>query len=896
MARMTRRTSQPPRLAAWLLGRIIPADAQDSAVGDLDEEFVRDVLPRIGAARARRWYWRQTLSLARAYGIDRARPGTSSSDRSFSRNDTMAHDLRDALRTIVRSPGYSIVTIAVLALGIGATSAIFSFVDGVLLRPLPYADPERIVMVWEKPPNGLRNGVATANFLDWREQNDVFETIAAITPTSMTLSEAAGTTRLRGARVSAGYFAIFGVDAALGRAFLAEDEQPGRDRVVVLSNKIWQSAFGADRSIVGRTVTLNEQAYTVVGVLAAGSAFDRGRTDVWRPLVFGPGERARNYHWLQVNARLKPGVTIDQARMRMAPIAARIANEYPAIKKDWGITIDQFADMVVSSTLRQSLNVLMAAVGMLLLVGCANLANIAMARGTARDREVLVRAALGASRLRIVRQFLTESLLLGLTGGALGAALGYGMTRGLKLLLPPFYLPREAEIALDWRVLGFVLAVSVATALVFGVVPALQAGRIDLAGSMRGSSRAVTADRGRRRLRDGLIVIEVALACMLLVGASLLIRSFARLQQVEPARDPATLIVAPLAIPQERFASAPEALTYQRLLLERLGSVPGVREVALTSALPMQGWTDGMPLRIPSAKAGDQPVRGGGGVKMISPSYFATIGLPVVRGRGLRESDNQGSTPVIVINQAFADMYFKGIDPIGRHVLIERILPGRPELGEEVPWEIVGVAANERVGSLSANASRGLYITLDQSPQLTPNLIARTSAAAASVVPSMRAAAREFDAGQPLADVRTVEDLRDDSLAADRLRMWLVTAFSTIALVLAGIGIFGVIAYSVAQRTHEIGVRAALGASRGRLMGLVMRHAAMLTAFGLALGLAGAVGATRFMSALLFGVQPNDVVSLAGAAASLGIVAMVAAWVPARRAARVDPLVALRVE
>ena len=808
----------------------------------------------------------------------------------------MRHDLKDAVRSLTRSPAYTLTAVAVLALGIGATTSIFSFVDGVLLRPLPYPNPEQIVFVFEKPPGGLRNGVATANFLDWRDQNDVFEAMAATTSTTMTLSGAGETARLRVGRVSTGYFGVFGIQAVLGRTFVAEDEQPGRDRTVVLSNRTWQSLFGADRGIVGRAILLDGQTFTVIGVLPADSSFDRGRTEVWRPLAFGPGERARNYHWLQVIARMKPGVTIEQARARMEPIAAQIAHDYPDIKKDWGITIDRFSDLVVNLGLRQSLNMLMAAVGMLLLVGCANLANIAMARGTAREREVVVRAALGASRSRITRQFLTESLLLSLTGGALGIAAGYGMTRGLQLLMPAYYLPREALITIDWRVMLFVLAISVATALIFGTAPAFHAGRVDLAGSMRASSRSVTVDRGRRRMRDGLIVVEVALACMLLVGAGLLMRSFMRLQQVEAARDPATLVTASVTAPAARFTNPEHALTYQRLLMERLSAVPGASRVALTSALPMQGWTDGMPLRIPSTKPGEAPAEGGGGVKMVSPSYLSTIGLPILRGRGLEDTDTASSTPVVVINQAFAARYFEGVDPIGRHLLIERIIPGRRELGEAVPWEIVGIAANERVGSLGSEDSRGMYATLAQSPQFAPSVIVRTSGPASGVMAGLKAAAIDVDPNQPLTEMRTVEDIRDESLGADRLRTWLVVAFSGIALLLAGIGIFGVIAYSVAQRTHEIGVRAALGASRGRVMGLVIRHALLLMAGGLALGLAGAAAGTKFIASLLFGVQPNDVVSMAAAVVALGIVGLFAAWIPARRAAAIDPIVALRTE
>jgi putative ABC transport system permease protein len=808
----------------------------------------------------------------------------------------MRHDIRDAVRSLTRSPAYALTAIAVLALGIGATSSIFSFVDGVLLRPLPYENPERIVLVFEKPPGGLRNGVATANFLDWRAQNDVFETMAASTMTPMTLARAGDSARFLVGRVSAGYFDVFGVRPVLGRTLVGDDEQPGREHVVVLSNRAWQSAFGADSTIIGRAIVLDGQSFTVIGVMPSASAFDRGRADMWRPLVFGPGERARNYHWLQVLARMKPDVTLDQARARMEPIAAQIARDYPDIKKDWGITIDRFSDMAVSPMLRQSLNLLMAAVAMLLLVGCANLANVALARGTAREREVVVRAALGASRGRIVRQFLTESLLLSLAGGLLGIALGYAMTQALRIVMPPYYLPREALVTLDWRVMMFALGVSVATALIFGTVPAFQAGRIDLAGSMRASSRAVTIDRGRRRMRDSLIVIEVALACMLLVGAGLLMRSFMRLQQVEAAKSPETLVTAALTVPQGRFTNPDQALAYQRLLLERLSSVAGVTSAALTSALPMRGWTDGMPLRIPSTTPGAAPTDGGAGFKMVSPSYLATIGLPILRGRGLEHTDTASSTPVIVINQAFANRYFDGVDPIGRRVVIERILPGRRELGEGIPWEIVGIVANERVGSLGAPDSRGVYATLAQSPQYAPSLIVRTAASASGVTAALKAAATDLDPNQPLSEVRTLQNIRDESLGADRLRTWLVAAFSAIALLLAGIGIFGVIAYSVAQRTHEIGVRTALGASRRRVMALVMRHAALLTILGLGLGVAGAAAGTRFMSSLLFGVQPHDLVSMAAAVISLGATALLAAWIPARRAAAVDPLVALRIE
>ena len=884
----------PPRLAAYLLDRLLSHESRDAATGDLDEEFRQEVLPRIGAARARRWYWRQVFSLTTAHAMERLR--TRQPWSSGSKGDTMRHDIRDALRTIVRSPGYSLITVAVLALGIGATSAIFSFVDGVLLRPLPYADPDRIVIVWEKPPGGTRNSVSTENFRDWQRQNDVFEVMAASGGGGVTMSGATEPMQVRGSRVSAGYFEIFGVRAALGRTFTPDEDQPGKDKVAVITHRLWQRAFGGDPGIIGRSVTLNREPHTIVGVMPAGSAFDRGFSDMWRPLAFGPGELTRNYHWLQVMARLKPGVTVEQARARMDPIGARIAVQYPESNKDWGITIERLVDVSVNTSLKQSLQLLMAAVAMLLLVGCANLANLALARGTSREREITVRAALGASRWRLVRQFLTESLLLSVVGGTLGIAVGFALMRGLKLLLPPLFLPREAMVTIDLRAMLFVLGVSVITGLLFGTAPAFHAGRTDLAGSMKGSSRAVTSDRFRRRIRDGLVVVEVALACLLLVGSGLLMRSFMRMQQVEAARDPDTLLTANLFATDARFERPDEARLFYRRVIERASAVPGVKTLALSSALPLQGWGYGMPLRIGGRPAGAANSRGGAGFKMISPSYFEAIGLPMIRGRGLQDSDRAGSVPAIVVNQAFADRYFPGEDPIGKHVLIEEIVPGRRQLGPESPWEVVGVVGNELVGGLTSTRGAGVYVTIEQQPIYGLSLVARSSSAATVTAAALKAAIHEIDPNQPFTDVRTIAEIKNESAAPDRLRTWLIVLFGATAGLLAAIGIYGVISYSVAQRTHEIGLRAALGANRRRLMGLVMGRATILTALGLAVGLSAALASTRLIATLLFGVDPKDAVSLTGAALLLGVVAMIAAYVPARRAAAVDPLVALRVE
>jgi putative ABC transport system permease protein len=889
----------PPRLAVRLLLSILSDDGCDAALGDLDEEFQEEVVPRLGPTRARLWYWRQALSLATAFALDR--PPSRQPDAYRLKSDTMQHDIRDALRTIIRSPSYSVIAIAVLALAIGAASAIFSFVDGVLLRPLPYEHADRIVRLWERPPGteALRNSISTANFRDWQAQNDAFELLVAVANSPATMTGSGEPRQIRGARVSAGYFEIYGTKPALGRTFAADEDQPGKEHVVVITHRLWRSVFASDPSVVGRTVILDRQPFTIIGVLPADSPFDRDSSDIIRPLAFGPDEQSRNFHWLQAAGLLRPGVTLEAARAKMQPIAARISRDYPDSNKDCGITIERLADINVPSDLRQSLRVLMTAVAMLLLVGCANLANLGLARGTAREREVVVRAALGASRGRIVRQFMLESLLLSGAGGLLGVAIGYAMMRGLQLLLPPLFLPREALVTMDLRALAFALVVSVLTGLIFGTVPALQAGRTDLAGSLKGSSRTLTSDHVRRRLRDAFVVVEVALACMLLVGSGLLMRSFMRLQQVEAARDPETLLTAELTTDYRRFATPDEARVFYRSVLERTASVPGVLDAALSSALPLGGWGYGMGINIAGRPRVETSSREVTFFKIVSPSYFRTIGLSIVRGRALSLGDTAASRRVVVVSQAFVDRFLPNVDPIGQHALIEEIVPGQPKFGPEVPWEIVGVVSNERVARLNvtdSSFSRGVYASIEQSPFYGPSIAIRTTRDTPVTLASLKAAIHAIDPDQPLSEVRTLAAIKVESVASDRLRTWLIGVFGAIAGLLAAIGIYGVISYSVAQRTHEIGVRAALGASRRRLIGLIMRQAALLAIAGLTLGIVGAIASTRLLESLLFGVAPRDAISIAGGAVTLGVAAMIAAWLPARRAAAVDPLVALRAE
>ena len=494
---------------------------------------------------------------------------------------SLLQDVRYAVRTLAGSPGFAAVALLTLALGIGANTAIFSFVDGLLLKPLPYTNADRIVRVLEKPPRGERNGISTLNFLDWQKDNAVFDFMAAQSGGSATLTGVSDPIQLRGARVSAHYFDIFGVKAALGRTFLADEDQPGKDKVAVLSHVLWVNQFGADPAVLNRTIVLDNVPHTVIGILPSGSAFDRAFNQVWRPLAFEPSNMTRNFHWLTSFALLKPGVSLEQARANMNAIGARIANEYPDSNKNWGVVTERYGDTLIGPDLRTALLVLMTATGLVLLIGCANLANLALARGVSREREVAVRAALGAGRWRLVRQFITENVVLSLAGGVLGIAIGFGFMKWLQLLVPPFSFAREAEITMDVRVMVFALAISTATGLLFGLAPAWQATSPDLSGSMKEGGRGASGSASRRRLRDVLIVAEVALAFVLLVGSGLMMRSFFRLLNVDPGLDSTNVLTIGMPIATERFPDPARLNQYLREIRTAVEAVPGVRETAL---------------------------------------------------------------------------------------------------------------------------------------------------------------------------------------------------------------------------------------------------------------------------------------------------------------------------
>jgi putative ABC transport system permease protein len=804
-------------------------------------------------------------------------------------------DLRYALRTLRNSPGFAAVAIVTIALAIGANTAIFSFVNGILLNPLPYEDADRIVRVLERRPDGGLNGVSTLNYLDWAEQNTVFEYMAARSGWQTTWTGGDEPMQLVGGRVSAEFFSIYGTSALLGRTFALGEDQLGNDKVVVLSHALWESRFGSDPGAVGRSVILDGEPHAVIGVLEPGP-FDRDAAQLWKPLAFEPANMTRDFHWFGSFAKLAPGVTLEQARAEMEVIGARIAEAYPDSNLGWSVGVDRAADVIGGPQLRTAVIVLFAATAFVLLIGCANLASLALARGVSREREVAVRASLGASRWRLARQFLTENVVISICGGIVGIGVGYGTMKWIQSMIPPFMLPAELDVRMDGTVMLFALAVAVVTGLLFGLAPALQATRPDLAGTMKEGGRGATPGSPGRRVRGALVVAEVSLAFVLLVAAGLMMRSVFGLLEVDPGFDSNNVLTAGLPIAQSQYPDPVALNAYLDSIRAAIEAVPGVTDTALTTALPLRGWGYGMPYLVAGREVVDRANRGGGFFKMVTPSYFETLRIRLLAGRALSDTDTPGAPPVMVINETLARRDFPDTDPIGQRILVQQIVPGRTELGPEIPWEIVGVIADEKIGGLDDVESGGMYVSYRQSPAYGMSLAVRAASDPENLQRAMRAAVDNVNRDQALSRVLTLEQIERESMVAQRLQSILFGVFATIALLLAAVGIYGVISYSVAQRAHEMGIRAALGAGAGNLQRLVFRSGMRLTLLGLAIGFAGALAATRVMASLLAGVSPRDPVTLAVVAVVLAAVAALACLIPARRVTRIDPNAALRYQ
>lgn len=810
--------------------------------------------------------------------------------------DTFLQDLRYSFRTFIKSPGFTAVAVIALGLGIGANTAIFSVVNALLLKPLPYKDADRLVLIWHAYPklNLDQASISAPSYIEYRDMTSSFEQVATATEWNVNLTGGGEPERLQGARISYNLFSTLGVQPFQGRSFLAEEDQPGRNNVVVLSYGLWQRRFGGDPKIVGQTITLDGSSYDVLGVMPAGFVF-MIEVDLFTPIAFTPEQLAATNHgneYLIGVARLKPGVTFAQASADLESVADQLRPQFYG--PNWGITLVPLREQLVGS-FRSALLILLGAVGCVLLIACANVANLLLARASSRQKEIAVRTALGASRMRIVRQLLTESVLLASLGGAFGLLLAFVGIRALVLGVPEDitgFIVGWKDINLSAPVLAFTLGVSMLTGVVFGLVPALRASRPDLNESLKEGGRGGTEGRRNNLVRASLVVVEVAVALVLLIGAGLLIRSFVRLQQVSPGFNPSNVLTMQLSLPRSKYGEKPQLAAFFQQVVERVQNLPGVSSAAVGNNIPMgnQGWNSSFAIEGLQVAPGEPSPHGD--PHMITTDYFKTMGIPLFRGRYFTDADSKDSLPVAIIDETLAEQYWPDEDPIGRRLAAFFDGP-RGQLN----WrQIVGVVGHVKQYGLDGKTKVQYYFPQSQSPQRDTYLLVRTAGEQPNMISAIRGAIDSVDRDQPIYRVMKMEDIVANSALQRRVSMFLLGIFAAVALVLAAVGIYGVMAYSVTQRTHEIGIRMALGAQQRNVLGLVVRHGMVMTLIGVGLGLGGAFAVTRVMASLLFGVSAHDPLTFVGIPLLLGAVALLACFVPARRATKVDPMIALRYE
>jgi predicted permease len=804
----------------------------------------------------------------------------------------IAQDLRYAIRQLRKSTGFTVTAILTLALGIGATTAIFTVVYATLLAPMPYPQPDQLVMVWSKIQGG-RNGIAAQDFVDWKKQNTVFQDINAFTGGAFNLATKEQPEYLQGQMTTPGMYSMMGNQFLYGRDFLPEESTVGREHEVILMNKLWRR-LGSDPNIVGKTLQLDGTAYTVVGVFAAGQA---DRLDQWLvvPLAFKPDQLNHDFHWLLAMARLKPGVTLQQAQANMDAVTANIAQANPKSNKGWGAMVELLHNDFLPKEEINMLWILLGAVGFVLLIACVNIANLLLAKGTTRQKEVAVRAALGASRKTIFAQFLTENLMLAICGGGLGVVLGWALLRGIQAIMPKNTLPSEADLTLNLPVLLFTLAASTLAGLLFGSAPAWYATRVDPAEALKEGGRAGTG-AGRQRLRRMLVIGEFALALSLLTGAGLAIHSFWNLTRVDLGVSTTNIQTFTLPVPDSRPKDPARINAYYQQMVTSIKAVPGVQDAAVSVGLPLEGSAFGMPFTIAGQPdLADPSQRPDSGFEMVTPDFFKTYSIPVLRGRAFSEQDNAASVHVAMVNKKFADKYFAGKDPLQQRINVEELIPGVTKLGPYITWQIVGVFNNVRAGGFRDDYPE-ILIPFAQIPWPSANIGVHTSGDPATMMRSIAAAVHSVDPQIALAEPHTLEEIKQRNLGSDRFIMTLMGSFAFIALLLAAVGIYGVMAFTVAQREHELGLRMALGASRSNVVNLILREALILAGIGLGIGLIGAFFIGRALHSALYGVGTVDYGAIAGVSFVLLVASMFASWLPARRAASVEPMQALRTE
>jgi putative ABC transport system permease protein len=804
--------------------------------------------------------------------------------------DTLIQDLRFGLRRLVRAPGLAAVALLTLALGIGANSAIFTVVNGVLFRPLPFPEPDRLVSLYHATEGDI-GPMSPPNFFDWRDRAKSFAAAASLHTSTFTLTGRGEPVRIVGARVSDGFFNVLRLQPLYGQLLGPDDNRPGQHRVVVLGYPLWRERFGADPAIVGKTIALNDEEYRVAGVLPEGVGFP-AVSQLWVPMEYGPTFKTTNRGawYLTSVARLAPGASIDAANAEGAAIGKQLEAAYPRYNTHLGLTARPLKTQMVADV-RTALLVLLGAAGFVLLIACANVANLFLARAVHREGEMAVRSALGGSRGRLIRQLITESLVLAIGGGLLGLVLAMWGT-DLLLRLKPAGIPRLSNVTIDPTVLAFTVVVTMLTGLVFGCIPAWQSTRLSLVSSLRQTGRGAAGTVSVKRLRGALIVSEMALAVLLLTGAGLLVRSFMHLQQVDPGFKAAGVLTFRLTLPERTYDTDAKQRAFYDGLVERLRATPGVESVGGVNFQPMGG-----NFNIDFTIAGRPEPKPGEGhaieVRVVTPEYFDTIGIPLRRGRLFNGRDVAGSQPVMLVSESAVRRYFPGEDPMGRHITLGW---GRGPNGERVNGDIVGVVGDVKERGLNAQPEPQVYVAFAQVPDDTMSLVLRTAVPPTSLAGAVRQHVRAADPNLALYDLKELDEVLTESVSQSRFYMLLLGTFAAAALLLAAIGIFGVMSNAVAHRTREIGIRLALGAQGSEVRRLVLRDACLLAVLGIVIGVLASLQLTAVLSSLLFGLEPTDPITLGGVALLLLAVALGSSYLPAWRASRVDPLIALRAD